>query len=82
MAAGTGALSFVGDVPVGVDPVSLAVRPGTNEVWVVNHLSDTVSVVDAAARRVVATLAVGDEPTDVAFARGRAFVSLAGTRTA
>jgi YVTN family beta-propeller protein len=73
-----GNLTFAGDVPVGVDPVSLAVRPGTNEVWVVNHLSDTVSVVDTAARKLVATIAVGDEPNDVVFASGRAFVTLAG----
>jgi len=76
--ADTGSLAFRGDVPVGLEPVSLAVRPGTHEVWVANHLSDSVSVVDAAAGRLVATLAVGDEPTDVAFASGRAFVSLAG----
>ncbi len=79
VAAG-GGLSFAGDVPVGVDPVSLAVRPGTNEVWVVNHLSDTVSVVDAASRAPLATIAVGDEPTDIAFASGRAFVTLAGNQ--
>ena len=73
-----GGLGFVGDVPVGVDPVSLAVRPGTSEVWVVNQLSDNVSIVDVAARKLVETLAVGDEPTDVVFASGRAFVTLAG----
>ena len=78
--AGDGSLSFAGDVPVGLDPVSLAVRPGTSEVWVVNQLSDSVSVVDAAARRVIDTIAVGDEPTDVAFASGRAFVTLAGNQ--
>jgi YVTN family beta-propeller protein len=75
-----GLLTFSGDVPVGVDPVSLAQRPGTSEVWVVNHLSDNVSIVDVAARKVVATIAVGDEPTDIVFASGRAFVSLAGNQ--
>jgi YVTN family beta-propeller protein len=73
-----GSLAFAGDVAVGVEPVSLGVRPGTNEVWVVNHLSDSVSVVDVVARKLLATIAVGDEPTDVAFASGHAFVSLAG----
>jgi YVTN family beta-propeller protein len=73
-----GNLSFAGDVPVGLDPMSLALRPGTSEVWVVNQISDTVSVVDVAARKLLATIAVGDEPTDVVFASGRAFVSLAG----
>jgi YVTN family beta-propeller protein len=79
VAAG-GALTFAGDVPVGFDPVSLAVRPGTSEVWVANHLSDNVSIVDTAAMKVVATLAVGDEPTDIVFASGRAFVALAGNQ--
>jgi YVTN family beta-propeller protein len=75
---GAGALAFAGDVPVGLDPVSLAIRPGTSELWVVNHLSDTVSVVDGAALRLLATIAVGDEPNDVVFASGRAFVTLGG----
>ncbi len=73
-----GALALAGEVPVGLEPVSVAVRPGSGEVWVANHLSDTVSVVDPHARRLLATLHVGDEPTDVAFGSGRAFVSLSG----
>jgi YVTN family beta-propeller protein len=77
--AGDGSLTFVDDVPVGVDPVAVAVRPGTNEVWVTNHLSDTVSVVDVVARKLLATVAVGDEPNDIVFASGRAFVSLGGS---
>jgi YVTN family beta-propeller protein len=76
--AADGSLAFAGDVPVGLDPVSLAVRPGTNEVWVVNHLSDDVSVVDGAARTLLATISACDEPNDVVFASGRAFVSCAG----
>jgi YVTN family beta-propeller protein len=55
------------DVPVGVDPVS--VRARTNrEVWVVNHLSDSISIVDLATRNVVRTLSTDDEPADVVFA--------------
>jgi len=77
-----GGLELVREVPVGLEPVSLAVRPGTHEVWVVNHLSDSVSVVDAARGRVLDTLAVDDEPTDVAFARGNAYVSLSGREDA
>jgi len=76
--AGDGVPAFAGDVPVGLDPVSLAIRPGSSEVWVVNHLSDTVSIVDVVKRKLIATLHPGDEPTDVAFAGNRAFVTLAG----
>ena len=50
-------------VSVGLEPVAVAVR-SASEVWVVNHLSDSVSIVDVAADppRVVRTLLVGDEP--------------------
>lgn len=64
-------------IPVGVDPVSVRARTNT-EVWVVNHLSDSVSVVDLALGNVVATIPTGDEPADVVFAGApqRAFVSI------
>jgi len=63
-------------VPVGYDPVSVRARTAT-EVWVVNHLSDSVSVVDLNSLNVVATLPTDDEPCDVVFAGSpeRAFVS-------
>ena len=68
-------------VPVGLEPVAVAAR-SDDEVWVVNHLSDSVSVVALTgdAGRVVSTLFVGDEPRDVVFAgpdRSRAFVTAA-----
>src|SRR5690606_6734165 len=68
-------------VPVGLEPVAVAAR-NAGEVWVVNHLSDSVSVVDVASTppRVVRTLLVGDEPRDVVFAGtggNRAFVTTA-----
>jgi YVTN family beta-propeller protein len=58
--------------------VSVALRPDRPHAWVANHLSDSISIVDIARGELIATLAVGDEPTDVAFAAGRAFVGLAG----
>jgi DNA-binding beta-propeller fold protein YncE len=64
------------DIPVGLEPVS--VTPRTNdEVWVANGLSDSVSVVSVDAGNVLATLRVVDEPSDIAFANGRAFVTAA-----
>ena len=68
---------WIASVPVGLDPVS--VRARTNgEVWVVNRMSDSVSIVDLATRNVVATLFPGDEPADVVFAGApqRAFVTV------
>jgi YVTN family beta-propeller protein len=36
-------------IEVGQDPASLAIRPGAGELWVSNHVSDTVSIIDIAA---------------------------------
>src|SRR5436309_16074706 len=68
---------WVRSVPVGLDPVSVRARSET-EVWVVNHLSDSISVVDLSNGRVTRTILTGDEPTDVVFAGSplRAFVSV------
>src|SRR5512134_2813609 len=77
---GSGGISWMASVPVGLEPVAVAARNDA-EVWVVNHLSDSVSIVDVAASppRVKRTLLVGDEPRDVVFAGSplRAFVSTA-----
>ena len=72
----------LGAVPVGLDPVSVRFRTD-GELWVVNHISDSVSVVDVATRRVVATLQTQDEPYDVVFAGTpeRAFVSCSQANT-
>src|SRR6185369_6340238 len=55
-----------------------------HEVWVVNHLSYSVSVInfsrDGRAGRVVRTLLVGDEPRDIVFGgpdHRRAFITTA-----
>lgn len=67
------------EVSVGLEPVAVAVR-NSNEVWVVNHLSDSVSVVSLSGTpRVSRTLLVGDEPRDIVFAgsSNRAFITTA-----
>ena len=72
-------IRFSHSVPVGQEPVAVAAR-STSEVWVVNHLSDSVSIVDPEARRVTRTLLVGDEPRDIVFAGpgdARAFITTA-----
>ena len=77
----TGELSHEFTVPVGLEPVAVAAN-GNNEVWVVNHLSDSVSIVDLGSTppRVRQTLLVGDEPRDIVFAgntKTRAFITTA-----
>ena len=45
------ALRLLASIPVGLDPVSVRFR-SDGELWAVNHLSDTVSVIDVASRQV------------------------------
>ncbi|MFP6654612.1 MAG: YncE family protein, partial [Myxococcota bacterium] len=54
-------------IAVGLEPVAVAVH-SSGFIFVVNHLSDSVSIIDPIARRVVRTLLVGDEPRDILFA--------------
>jgi len=78
-------------VKVGIDPVSIAVRPDGKEVWVSNHVSDSVSVIDSNPAsptylQVIATVQEFDsetratrfdEPVGIAFASNdKAYVAL------
>lgn len=63
----------IAEIMVGLEPVSVRAR-NAGEVWVVNHVSDSINIIDVAAGHVVRTLLVGDEPTDVVFSGNRAFV--------
>jgi len=72
--------ALVAEIPVGLEPVSVAAR-NDREAWVTNWLSDSVSVVNLETGNVVRTIDVGDEPTDVVFAGGEhqmAFVCVSG----
>jgi YVTN family beta-propeller protein len=69
-----GELTQLPPIPVGLEPVTVVAR-SDSEAWVVNHLSDTISVVDINQGTTIRTLPTGDEPTDVVFARGRAYVT-------
>ncbi|MGC4062747.1 MAG: hypothetical protein QM749_18650 [Aquabacterium sp.] len=72
-------LTLQARVPVGLEPVAVAQRTD-NEVWVVNHLSDSVSVVSLdGVPHVTRTLLVGDEPRDIVFAGSpaKAFITTA-----
>jgi DNA-binding beta-propeller fold protein YncE len=75
-------LAHKASVLVGIEPVAVAVAPN-GDVWVINHVSDSVSIVDVTDTnhmRVIYTLLVGDEPRDIVFAgpnRKRAFITTA-----
>jgi YVTN family beta-propeller protein len=67
---------LIAEIPVGLEPVSVNARD-SDEVWVVNEVSDSVSVVSLSRQMVTDTLQVKDEPADVVFASGKAFVTAA-----
>ena len=62
-------IEFERAVPVGLEPVAVAIY-GNEQAWVVNHLSDSISIIDLEADppRVIDTLLTGDEPRDIVFA--------------
>ena len=83
-------------VNVGIDPVGIAVRPDGKEVWVSNHVSDSVSVIDSdpdspTHLQVIATVQQldpetratrFDEPVGIAFAGNeKAYVALSSENT-
>ena len=65
--SGAGAPVPVASIPVGMEPVAIAAI-SNDEVWVANHLSDSVSIVSVSLGRVTRTLLVGDEPRDIVIA--------------
>ncbi len=76
-------LKHLSSVFVGLEPTALALNHNNKELWVVNHLSDSVSIVDVRQPRfpfVKETLLVGDEPRDIVFAgskKDKAFITSA-----
>jgi len=57
--------TVIATVPVGDNPVALAMTPDGTRVYVANEMGNTVSVIDTATNAVVATVPVGNGPTDV-----------------
>ncbi len=80
LTSGTPVLS--GAAQVGLDPVSVRARSNA-EAWVVNHISDSISIVNLVTGHVRATLSTDDEPCDVVFAGSpkRAFVTCSQANT-
>jgi sugar lactone lactonase YvrE len=67
---------LIREIRTGIDPVAVN-AVSNDEAWVVNELSDSVSIVSVSSGITVATLPCKDEPGDVVFAGGKAFVSCA-----
>ena len=64
---------LVAEIPVGLEPISVRAR-SNDEVWVVNEVSDSVSIVNIPRRVTVESLRTTDEPADFVFAGGKAFI--------
>jgi DNA-binding beta-propeller fold protein YncE len=72
---------LIAEIPVGIEPVSVNVNPnvaGNNEAWVINQISNSVSVVSVSQGIVTDTIYAKPEPADVVFTpNGLAWVSVA-----
>lgn len=60
-------LTPVSTEPLYKNPLRLAQRPGTGELWVTYENANAVGVVDASTRKVLAELPVGQAPTGICF---------------
>jgi|HubBroStandDraft_1064217.scaffolds.fasta_scaffold01629_5 YVTN family beta-propeller protein len=72
--------ALIVEIPVGIEPVSVNINPnvpGNDEAWVVNQISNSVSIVSVSKGIVTDTLYAKAEPADVVFAGKLAFVSVA-----
>ena len=66
------------EIPVGIEPVSVNVNPtNDDEVWVVNQVSNSISIASVSQGIVTDTIYCKTEPSDVVFAGTNAFVSVA-----
>lgn len=68
-------------VKVALGPVSIRERPGTRQLWVVCQSSHALVVIDRSTRRVVDSMTVRAEPSDILFTPdgNRAFVTLSAS---
>ena len=72
--------SLLVEIPVGIEPVSVNPRT-SDEAWIVNQESDSISIVSVSKGIVTDTIYCPDEPADVVFAGSNlAFVSVARSR--
>jgi serine/threonine protein kinase len=68
-------------VPVGHDPVAVALDGSTSDLWVVNAGSGDVTVVDGSGRVLRPSIKVGADPTAISVGSGAAWVANGGDGT-
>jgi len=70
-------------IPIALGAASMALRPGTEEVWIVDRVYASIQVVDLALRTITRTIRVDAEPHGLTFSMDgrRAWVSCTGADT-
>lgn len=76
-------LQRLAEIPIGLGGASMALRPHSNQVWIVDRVYSTVEVVDLDRRAVVRSIRVEAEPHGIAFSPdgARAWVACTGADT-
>jgi YVTN family beta-propeller protein len=69
------------DIETGAGAEGIALRPGTQEVWVTNREADTLSVIDARTLEVVATVPSPGFPIRIAFTPDGKFALVSAARS-
>jgi len=71
------------EIPIGLGGASMALRPQSNQVWIVDRVSSSVQVVDLDRRALVRSIRVDAEPHGIAFSPDgqRAWVTCTGADT-
>jgi DNA-binding beta-propeller fold protein YncE len=73
---------LISEIPVGIEPVSVNINPGnSDEVWVANQESNSISVVSVSKGIVTDTIACKPEPSDVLLYGANAYVSVSRSNT-
>lgn len=63
----TNELAIITNIPVESMPTGVSVNPTTNRIYVANHGSNTVSVIDGDTNSVIATVPIGDGPHGISI---------------
>jgi YVTN family beta-propeller protein len=58
---------IIPSIPVGASPLAVVTNPNTNRIYVANHGSNSISVIDGGSMSVIANIAIGHSPVDLAI---------------
>ena len=70
----TGSYNHVARIPVGDNPIGIAITPNDSLVYISNSQSDNISVIETATNRVRTTIPVGGSPLDLVSTSDSRFV--------